>query len=55
MDNEPPACMYFEVNEMGNKDFLGVSLCWHSTPAYYAFYYAGIFDVGIVGGLTEHI
>ena len=22
-----------------------LSLCWHSTPAYYAFYHAGIFDV----------
>ena len=26
-------------------------LCWHSTPAYYAFYYAGIFDAGLSGGL----
>ena len=23
------------------------ALCWHTTPAYYAFYYAGIFDAGI--------
>ena len=23
-----------------------LALCWHSTPAYYAFYYVGIFDGG---------
>jgi len=27
---------------------IGVALCWHNTPAYYAFYYAGIFDTGLV-------
>ena len=25
-----------------------LTLCWHSTPAYHAFYYAGIFDTGLV-------
>ena len=25
------------------------ALCWHSTPAYYAFYYAGIFHVVLIG------
>ena len=24
-----------------------LSLCWHSTPTYYTFYYAGIFEVGL--------
>ena len=24
------------------------ALCCHSTPAYYAFYYAGIFDAGLL-------
>ena len=24
-----------------------LALCWHSTPVYYAFYYAGIFDAGL--------
>ena len=27
------------------------ALCWHSTPAYYAFYYAGIFDTGLPASL----
>ena len=27
------------------------ALCWHSTPTYYAFYYAGIFDGGLVANL----
>ena len=26
-----------------------LALCWHTTPAYYAFYYADIFDKGING------
>ena len=25
-----------------------LALSWHSTPAYYASYYAGIFDTGLV-------
>ena len=24
-----------------------LALCWHGTPPYYAFYYAGIFDAGL--------
>ena len=27
MDNEPPTCMYFEVNEMETRNFLGMALC----------------------------
>ena len=26
-----------------------LAFCWHSTPAYYAFYDAGIFDAGLPG------
>ena len=30
-----------------NTDLNMLALCWYSTPAYYAFYYAGIFDAGL--------
>ena len=31
------------------------ALCWHSTPAYYAIYYAGIFDGGILKRPIDHL
>ena len=30
-----------------------LALRWHSTPAYYAFYCAGIFDAGLLVGLLH--
>ena len=29
-----------------------LALCWHSTPAYYAFYYASIFYAGLLAAVT---
>ena len=32
-----------------------LALCWHSTPANYAFYYAGIFDAGLIIIATDFL
>ena len=31
-----------------------LALCWHSIPAYYAFYYVGIFDAGLTAIRARH-
>ena len=38
--------IFLELNFIVSSIHL-ISLCWHSTPAYYAFYYADMLNIGL--------